>query len=80
MLANPFVAFQFHPIPKYIPEDIYALRIEPSLFKYYAEKAMSLTSISARGVRAETESMQMRSTAPDLQMRSATETQKTKDS
>lgn len=30
------------------------------------------TSISARGVRADTESIQMRSIAPDLHMRSAT--------
>lgn len=36
---------------------------------------MKLTSISALGVSAETESIQMRSTAPDLHMRSATDTQ-----
>lgn len=35
---------------------------------------MKLTSISALGVSAETESIQMRSTAPDLHMRSATDT------
>ena len=34
---------------------------------------MMLTSISARGVRADTESTQIRSMAPDLHIRSATE-------
>jgi len=33
------------------------------------------TSISARGVSADTESIQIRSIAPDLHMRSATDTQ-----
>jgi hypothetical protein len=43
-------------------------------FKYKSKKKNkeNHTSISARGVRADTESIQMRSIAPDLHMRSAT--------
>jgi len=38
-----------------------------------AKKKKTHTSISALGVRADTESTQIRSTAPDLHIRSATE-------
>ena len=45
-------------------------------FEYKSKKKPNMkenhTSISARGVRADTESIQMSSTAPDLHMRSAT--------
>jgi hypothetical protein len=43
------------------------------LIEAMAKKKKTHTSISALGVRADTESTQIRSTAPDLHIRSATE-------
>lgn len=67
-LADQFAAFLSHPKPKISSSDD---KLRSHQLKKMERK--KLTSISARGVRAETESTQMRSMAPDLHIRSATE-------
>ena len=75
MLAIPFATYQSYPTTDK------ATRNEPNvgglLWKNSEKKKKKLTSISARGVRAETESTQIRSIAPNLHIRSTTEFKKT---
>jgi 7-cyano-7-deazaguanine synthase in queuosine biosynthesis len=71
-LVNPSAASLSHPSKE-------MNQIFMHHFKYKSKqkkKEENHTSISARGVRADTESIQMRSIAPDLHMRSATDREK----
>ena len=70
-LVDPSAASLSHPekLMDYIADVIF--KTEPEQMK--KRKGGSNTSISARGVSADTESIQMRSIAPDLHIRSATD-------